>query len=95
MLRLECNQFEGRSWWHFGIIRCLTWLTCKEGCSQFNADSKNYEDGVSWVFTNVYGPVCKRERENFYDELRAISGLWSDPWCVDGDFNIIRFSWGA
>ena len=47
------------------------------------------------MFTGVYGPVCKRERENFYDELRAISGLWSDPWCVDGDFNMIRFSWGA
>lgn len=39
---------------------------------------KNCEDGVSQVFTGVYGPVCRREMENFYDELEAVGGLWSD-----------------
>ena len=24
-------------------------------------------------------------------ELRAIRGLWNEPWCVAGDFNMIRF----
>ena len=53
---------------------------------------KNGEDGVLWVFTSVYGLVCRKEMENFWDELGAIRGLWSDPWCVGGDLNLIRFS---
>ena len=45
-----------------------------------------------WVFTGVYGLVCRREREDFWEELGAIRGLWSNPWCVGGDFNMIRFT---
>ena len=26
-----------------------------------------------------------------WEELGAISGLWGDPWCIGGDFNVIRF----
>ena len=29
-------------------------------------------------------------REDLWDELGAIRGLWGDPWCVGGDFNVIR-----
>ncbi|RVW53640.1 hypothetical protein CK203_068945 [Vitis vinifera] len=38
---------------------------------------------------DVYDPNCRREKENFWDELGAIRGLWSG--CVGGDFNMIRF----
>ena len=24
-------------------------------------------------------------------ELDAVRGLWGDPWCVVGDFNVVRF----
>ena len=44
-----------------------------------------------WVFTSVYGPVCSGDREEFWEELGSIKGLWSDPWCVEGDFNLVRF----
>ena len=44
-----------------------------------------------WVFTSVYGPVCSEDREVFWEELRSIKGLWSDPWCVGGDFNLVRY----
>ncbi|RVW48007.1 Transcription initiation factor TFIID subunit 12 [Vitis vinifera] len=30
--------------------------------------------------TGAYGPVCKRDREDFWDELGSIRGLRSDPW---------------
>ncbi|RVW85798.1 hypothetical protein CK203_055428 [Vitis vinifera] len=31
------------------------------------------------------------EREDFLSEVGAIRGLWNEPWCVAGDFNMIRF----
>ena len=52
---------------------------------------KNCEDGFYWIFTGVYGPTLKLDREDFLSELGAIRGLWSDPWCVAGDFNMIKF----
>ena len=39
----------------------------------------------------MYGPVIGSEKEDFWEELRAIRGLWEDPWCIGGDFNIVRF----
>ena len=39
----------------------------------------------------MYGPTVKVEREDFLSELGAIRGLWNEPWCVVGDFNMIRF----
>ncbi|RVW40789.1 hypothetical protein CK203_080684 [Vitis vinifera] len=39
----------------------------------------------------VYGPSVKVEKEEFLSELGAIKGLWNEPWCVAGDFNMIRF----
>ncbi|RVW95287.1 Transposon TX1 uncharacterized 149 kDa protein [Vitis vinifera] len=42
-----------------------------------------------WMFTGVYGPILRRERESFWEELGAIKGLWNGPWCAAGDFNVI------
>ncbi|RVW70198.1 hypothetical protein CK203_051513 [Vitis vinifera] len=39
----------------------------------------------------VYTPTLKRSKEFFWKELGAIRGLWNDPWCVGGDFNVTRF----
>ena len=47
----------------------------------------------------MYGPVCNKDREDFWGELRSIKGLWSDPWCVcvcgrgggGWDFNMVRY----
>ena len=38
----------------------------------------------------MYGPAIGRLREDFWDELGTIRGLWQDPWCLGGDFNVIR-----
>ena len=52
---------------------------------------KNCEDGFKWTFSGVYGSTMRRFRELFWEELGAIHGLWNDPWCIGGDFNMIRF----
>ena len=40
------------------------------------------ENGVVWVFTGVYGPFTKEDRECLWDEVGAIRGLWGEPWYV-------------
>ena len=52
---------------------------------------KNCKDGFFWSFIGVYGPTLKMDREVFCSQLRSVRGLWSDPWCVVDDFNMIRF----
>ena len=47
------------------------------------------DDDFQWVFSGVYGPIEKRLRESFWEELGSIRGLWENPWCVGGDFNEI------
>ena len=52
---------------------------------------KVLEDGFTWIFTRVYRPTVYGRREELWGELGAIRGLWDDPWCIVGDFNVIRF----
>lgn len=49
------------------------------------------EEDITWIFTSVYGPVSCRERVNLWEEIGAIRGLWSEPWCMGGYFNTKRF----
>ena len=52
---------------------------------------KNCEDNFIWMFIGVYNPVLAKERDDFWNELGAIRRLWHNPWCVGGDFNVVRF----
>ncbi|RVW19701.1 hypothetical protein CK203_111580 [Vitis vinifera] len=63
----------------------------EEGEFSISYRFKNCVDGLMWVFTGVYGPVCNRDKEEFWEELGSIKGLWNDPWCVGGDFNMVRY----
>ncbi|RVW53859.1 hypothetical protein CK203_099665 [Vitis vinifera] len=71
--------------------RALEVLDWEEGQFTLSCRFRNIENGVSWIFTGVYGPFSKMEREALWDELGAIRGLWEDPWCIGGDFNITLF----
>ncbi|RVW30380.1 Transposon TX1 uncharacterized 149 kDa protein [Vitis vinifera] len=71
--------------------RVLELVGLEVGIFSISCHFKNYEDGFMWFFTGVYGPTMKRFRELFWEELGAIRGLWTDPWCIGGDFNVIRF----
>ena len=39
----------------------------------------------------MYGVTANKEREGLWHELGEFRGLWNDPWCVAGDFNVTRF----
>ena len=58
-------------------------------CGSFTASCsfRNVEDGFHWIFTGVYGPVLASLKEEMWEELGSVRGLWDGPWCIGGDFN--------
>ena len=71
--------------------RVLELVGMEVGLFSISCRFKNCEGGFLWTFTGVYGPTLKRYRELFWEELGVIRGLWSDPWCIGGDFNVVKF----
>ncbi|RVW32461.1 hypothetical protein CK203_081279 [Vitis vinifera] len=71
--------------------RTLEVLDLEVGQYSVSCRFKNVEDGFVWMFTGVYGPFTIEERECLWEELGVIRGIWEDPWCLGGDFNIILF----
>ena len=71
--------------------RVLELVRIEVGLFSISCQFKNCEDGFVRIFSGVYGPTMKRYREFFWEELGVIRGLWNDPWCIGGDFNVIRF----
>lgn len=50
----------------------------------------NKEDGYRWGFTRVYGPFNQSTNSIFGEELSSIRNRWQLPWCIGGDFNVVR-----
>ena len=50
-------------------------------------------DDFCWIFTGpgIYGPTKRENRELLWEDLGVIRGMWGDPWCLGGDFNVLRF----
>lgn len=47
----------------------------EEGMLSISCRFKNCVDEIHWVFTKVYGPLNRSNRESFGEELGAIKGL--------------------
>ena len=76
-----------------GILICwdkrtLEVLEMEMGQFSISCKLRNVEDGNAWIFTGVYGPFSKEDREILWEELGAIRGIWDDPWCLGGNFNV-------
>ncbi|RVW51618.1 hypothetical protein CK203_066866 [Vitis vinifera] len=71
--------------------RSLEILNWEEGQFSISCRFRNVGDGGIWVFTGVYGPFSREERESLWEEIGAIRGLWEEPWCLGGDFNTILY----
>ena len=79
-----------------GILICwdkrtLEVLEMEMGQFSISCRLRNVEDGIVWIFTGVYEPFSKEEREILWEELGVIRGIWDDPWCLGGDFNVTLY----
>uniref|UniRef100_A0A2N9GDY5 Endonuclease/exonuclease/phosphatase domain-containing protein n=1 Tax=Fagus sylvatica TaxID=28930 RepID=A0A2N9GDY5_FAGSY len=52
---------------------------------------RGVSNGHTWVGTGLYDPTCDIARQDLWVELRDIRLRWALPWCIFGDFNVIRF----
>jgi hypothetical protein len=52
---------------------------------------RNVGDNLEWAFSGVYGPNSDSARGILWDELAGIGNWWSLPWCIGGDFNVVRY----
>ncbi|RVW29094.1 hypothetical protein CK203_112342 [Vitis vinifera] len=80
------GQLEGCGFWD---KRVLELVGLEVGISQSRVSSRT----AGWVYVVLYRglrPTLKRYRELF-GKSRCHSRLWYDPWCIGGDFNVIRF----
>ncbi|KAK9278428.1 hypothetical protein L1049_027993 [Liquidambar formosana] len=64
-----------------------------EGIGVFSTSCvfKNIDDGFQWIFIGVYGPNDDNLRVSCWLELKDFYAKWALPWCVAGDFNVVRF----
>jgi hypothetical protein len=51
---------------------------------------KSVTENCEWAFAGVYGPNDDGARCILWDELGGIMNVWEKPWCVGGDFNVVR-----
>ena len=52
---------------------------------------KNVGDQYEWAFIGIYGPNSNKKCQKMWEKLIWLIS-WRDlPWCLGGDFNIIRF----
>ena len=52
---------------------------------------KSLEDNFEWGLIGVYGPNDDYMRRALFEELSFFMSSWDIPWCLGGDFNVIRF----
>ena len=52
---------------------------------------RNVDNQDLWTFLGVYGPNLDRDRSLLWEELSGVISWWEAPWCVAGDFNVVRF----
>ena len=52
---------------------------------------RSLDDGFVWTGFGVYGPNLDTMCSYFWEELLGLWNRWSSPWCLFGDFNVVRY----
>uniref|UniRef100_A0A2N9HG92 Endonuclease/exonuclease/phosphatase domain-containing protein n=1 Tax=Fagus sylvatica TaxID=28930 RepID=A0A2N9HG92_FAGSY len=71
--------------------RVVDRIDSKVGMFSVSCHWKSLGDGFEWVGTGVYGPNRDDSRSELWAELVEVRNQWSQPWCIFGDFNVVRF----
>ena len=74
--------------WHRRVVDCVDEAI---GCSSISCRFREVASGLEWVFFGAYGPNRAVERRLMWEELAGIATVWAAPWCVGGDFNLVRY----
>ena len=69
----------------------LQLIGIEESCFTLSCRFRNCEYSFMWVFTRVYGSTKREFREDMWGERGVVQGLWGDPWCLGGNFKVVRF----
>ena len=63
----------------------------KVGCFSVCCKFKTLHDSFVWGLAGVYGPNDDRASGALFEELGTFISSWEIPWCLGGDFNVVRF----
>jgi hypothetical protein len=74
--------------WDKRVIEKLDEAT---GYYSLSCKFRNVLDQFEWSFIGVYGPNLDSERCFLWEELAGLQSWWEVPWCIGGDFNVVRF----
>ena len=86
--------FEGASG---GVVilwdtRVVQLVVMEESSYTLSCRLRNCANDFCWIFMGIYGPTKRENMELLWEDLGgAIRGMWGDPWCIGGDFNVLRF----
>ena len=71
--------------------RVVEQLDVAKGVFTLSCKFKCMESDLEWMYSGVYGPNRDSDKNLLWEELADIGSWWSLPWCVGGDFNVVRF----
>ena len=74
--------------WDKRVIEVQEWV---KGQFSISCRFRNVLDHFEWAFSGVYGPNVDAERGILWEELARVRSWWGVPWCIGGDFNVVRF----
>lgn len=52
---------------------------------------EDLNNSAYWIAYSIYGPNDESLRGLLWNELNSICSRWSDPWCIRGDSNVVRY----
>lgn len=73
--------------WNTELIEVLD---RKVGNFSISIFCRNKADGLKWAFSGVYGPTDQSDFSYVSNELGLIGEDWGVPWCLGGDFNVVK-----
>jgi hypothetical protein len=71
--------------------RVLEMIDAHIGEYSVSCQWRSLDDGFVWTGSGVYGPNLDTLRSSFWDELLRLRNHWSSPWCLFGEFNVVRY----